>query len=75
VRAFVQLREVLATHKELGARLAELEDKTELLALKHDHFAGNTRAQLKQVFDAIRQLMTPPEPPKKRPIGFINSKE
>ena len=75
VRAFVQLREVLATHKELAARLAELEDKTELLALKHDHFAGNTRAQLKQVFDAIRQLMTPPEPPKKRPIGFINSKE
>jgi hypothetical protein len=31
---------------------------------------SNTRNQLKQVFDAIRELMTPPDPPK-RPIGFI----
>jgi len=75
VRAFVQLREVLATHKELATRLAELEGKTELLALKHDQLAGNTRAQLKQVFDAIRQLMTPPEPAKKRAIGFVSPKE
>lgn len=71
VRAFVQLREVLVTNKELAAKLEELEQKTELLALKHDTLAQNTRAQLKQVFDAIRELMTPPEPPKKRPIGFI----
>ena len=35
---------------------------------QHDTFARNTRAQLKQVFDAIRELMTPPEPQKKRPI-------
>ncbi|HEU0204308.1 MAG TPA: ORF6N domain-containing protein [Burkholderiaceae bacterium] len=69
VRAFVQLREVLATHKELAKRLAELEQQTEALALKHDQLAGNTRAQLKQVFEAIRELMIPPEP-KKRPIGF-----
>ncbi len=75
VRAFVQLREVLATHKELAARLAELENKTELLALKHDNLADNSRAQLKQVFDAIRQLMAPPEPVKKRPIGFISPKD
>lgn len=75
VRAFVQLREVLATHKELAARLAELESKTELMALKHDELAGNTRAQLKQVFEAIRQLMTPPEPAKKRSIGFVQSKD
>jgi len=75
VRAFVQLREVLATHKELAARLAELESKTELLALKQDNLAGNTRAQLKQVFDAIRQLMASPEPAKKRPIGFVTSKD
>jgi len=69
VRAFVLLREVLASHKDLAQRLAELEQKTEALALKHDQLAANTRAQLKQVFDAIRELMIPPET-KKRPIGF-----
>lgn len=33
----------------------------------------DTRAQLKQVFDALRELMTPaePPPPPKRPIGFL----
>jgi hypothetical protein len=49
---------------------AELQDKTESLAMSHDTFSRNTRAQLKQVFDALRELMTPPEPPK-RPIGFL----
>lgn len=75
MRVFVRLREMLASNKELAARLAELESKTELLAFKHDQFADNTRAQLKQVFEAIRQLMTPPEPAKKHPIGFIDPKE
>lgn len=70
VRAFVQLRETLANNKGLAAKLEELEQKTEALALRHDSLAANTRAQLKQVFDAIRELMTPPEP-KRRPIGFI----
>lgn len=75
VRAFVQLREVLATHRDLAVKLADLERKTELLALKHDSFAQNTRAQLQQVFDAIRSLMTPDETPKKRSIGFIAPKD
>ena len=70
VRAFVQLREVLATHKDLAAKLATLERQTQALALKHDTLAQNTRLQLKQVFEAIRELMVPPEP-KKRPIGFV----
>ena len=70
VRAFVRLRETLAAHKGLAAKLEELEQKTEALALRHDAFATNTRAQLRQVFDAIRELMIPPEP-KRRPIGFI----
>ena len=70
VRAFVQLREVLATHKDLAAKLATLERQTQALALKHDTLAQNTRLQLKQVFEAIHELMTPPEP-KKRPIGFV----
>jgi hypothetical protein len=37
-------------------------------------FSHNTRAQLKKVFDALRELMTPPDPPK-RPIGFINPED
>jgi len=75
MRIFVRLRDTLESNKELAAKLEELERKTELLALKHDTLAQNTRAQLKQVFDAIRELMTPPEPPKKRPIGFIPPKD
>ena len=54
VRAFVQLREVLATHKDLAAKLATLERQTQALALKHDTLAQNTRLQLKQVFEAIQ---------------------
>lgn len=70
VRAFVQLRELMAGHRDLSKRLDDLEHKTEALALSHDTFSRNTRAQLKQVFDALRELMTPPDPPK-RPIGFV----
>ncbi len=71
VRAFVQLREVLATHKDLAVKLATLERQMQALALKHDSLAQNTRLELKQVFEAIRELMAPPEPAKKRRIGFV----
>lgn len=71
VRAFVRLREVLASSRELAAKLDALEQKTELLSLQHETLAGNTRAQFKQVFEALRQLMTPPPEPQKRPIGFV----
>jgi hypothetical protein len=74
VRAFVRLRETLATHKDLASQLQVLEKKTEALALKHDTFAENTRLQLRQVFDAIRELMRAPEP-KRRPIGFVTPDE
>ncbi len=74
VRAFVRMRELAATHGDLAQRLAELEDKTEALAMNHDTFSRNTRAQLKQVFDALRELVTPPDPPK-RPIGFITHED
>ena len=70
VRAFVRLRELAVTHGDLAKRLAELEDKTEAVAMNHETFSRNTRNQLKQVFDALRELMTPPDPPK-RPIGFV----
>lgn len=64
VRAFVRLRTLLATHKELAAKLAELENKLTV----HDD-------QIRLIIEAIKQLMTPPEPPKKRPIGFRVSKD
>ena len=58
MRAFVKLREILLTHKELAHKLAELERKID----KHDKDIG-------LIFEAIRQLMEPPEKPK-RLIGF-----
>lgn len=59
MRTFTRLRQILSTHKELAYKLTELERKIE----KHD-------VEIKTVFEAIRQLMTLPEEPKK-PIGFI----
>jgi hypothetical protein len=56
MRAFVRLRQMLATNADLARKLMNLEKKYD--------------AQFKVVFDAIRELMTPPEPKKKRRIGF-----
>jgi hypothetical protein len=56
MRTFVKLRRMLATHEELARKLDALERKYDL--------------QFKVVFDAIRELMTPPEPKQKRRIGF-----
>ena len=74
MRTFVRVRALAVTHHDLAKRLAELEMKTESLELSHDTFSRNTRAQLRQVFEAMRELMTPPEPPK-RPIGFVQPEE
>ncbi len=70
MRTFVRVRALAATHGDLAKRLSELEVQTDTLAMQHDTFSRNTRTQLKQVFDALRELMTPPETPK-RPIGFV----
>ena len=74
MRTFVRVRALAATHGDLAKRLSELEEKTEALGMNHDTFSRNTRAQLKQVFDALRELMTPPDPPR-RPIGFVTSED
>jgi phage regulator Rha-like protein len=66
VRAFVELREVLATHKELARRLDELESRREHKLAAHDHAVAG-------ILEAIRQLMAPPEPAKKRRIGFVQT--
>ena len=60
VRAFVQMREVLAVHKEIGKRLDDLERKVGT----HDRAIG-------QILDAIRRLTAPPEPSRRRRIGFL----
>ena len=59
MRAFVRLRQILSSHKELARKLEELERRI-----------GAHDQHIQAVFQAIRQLMTPPEP-KKRNIGFI----
>ncbi len=58
VRAFVRIREILSTNKELAHKLSELEHKLE----KHDE-------AIRSLVNAIRQLMSSPEP-KRPPIGF-----
>lgn len=63
MRAFVKLREILSTHKELSYKLAQLEKKME----KHDD-------EIKVIFNAIRQLMAP-QPETKKKIGFRREKE
>jgi hypothetical protein len=55
VRAFIRLRRMLASNAELARKLEQIEKK-------YDH-------QFQVVFDAIRQLMIPPEP-KRKEIGF-----
>jgi hypothetical protein len=78
VRAFLKLRELVSTHAELSKRLdaleSKLEEKTDHLAIQHDTFSRNTRNQLRQVFDALRELTTPPEPPR-RSIGFVTQED
>jgi len=62
VRAFVKLRELLASNEQLARKLVELEKSLTTLDLK-------TRRQFEEVYAAIRALMAPPEP-SSRPIDF-----
>jgi hypothetical protein len=63
MRAFVRFRELIASNKELAAKLDQLEKK----------FGTHDQA-ITGIMQAIRQLMTPPET-KKRPIGFVVPEE
>ena len=58
MRAFVKLREILSTHKELAQKLKELELKMD----SHDQ-------QIQAIFEVINQLISPLEKPKRK-IGF-----
>ena len=57
MRAFVRLREMLATHKDLARKLEQMENKYD--------------AQFKVVFDAIRKLMEPRPETRRRGVGFL----
>lgn len=60
VRAFIKLREMIISHKELARKIDEMEKKYD--------------AQFKVVFEAIRQLMSPPQKPIRK-IGFRREEE
>ena len=64
VRAFVQLRELLSTHRNLAAKLNELERKLQ----DHD-------GQILGIIEAMRELMNEPDEPAKPPIGFATELE
>jgi ORF6N domain len=70
MRTLVRVRALASTHGDLAKRLSELEVQTETLAIQRDTFSRSTRTQLKQVFDALRELMAPPDTPT-RPIGSV----
>lgn len=59
MRAFVKLRQIISSNKELAEKFGELEKRIQ----KHD-------VEIYSIFKAIRQLMVEPEKPKKR-IGFV----
>jgi hypothetical protein len=60
VRAFVQMREAIAAHREIGRRLDELERKV-----------GAQDAVIVGIVKALRELTQPAEAPKRRRIGFV----
>lgn len=60
VRTFVRLRQLLSTHADLARKIKSLEKRYD--------------SQFKVVFDALRQLMTPADPPKHK-IGFVAKEE
>lgn len=67
VRAFIQLRELLTSNKELAKRLDDLEARIARKLATHDQ-------AITGIINTIRGLTNPPEP-KKRPIGFVELQE
>ena len=61
VRTFIRLRKLIASHAGLADKLKRLEESYD--------------AQFRVVFDAIREIMLPKDPPKKRRLGFGDDSE
>ena len=66
MRAFVRLREILLTHKDLAAKIAALELKYK----NHDMRFSEYDKHITAIFEAIKKLMAPPPEKPRRIIGF-----
>ena len=66
MRAFVRVREILLTHKDLAAKIEALEFKYK----SHDGRLSEHDAHIAAIFEAIKQLMAPPQVSEKPRIGF-----
>ena len=66
MRAFVRLREILLTHKDLASKIAALELKYK----NHDMRFSEYDKHIMAIFEAIKKLMSPPPELPKRRIGF-----
>lgn len=66
MRAFVRLRKILLTHKDLAAKIEALELKYK----NHDAKFSEYDSQIAAIFEAIKKLLMPPPTPPKRRIGF-----
>ena len=66
MRAFVRLRQILLTHKDLAAKIEALELKYK----NHDIKLSEYDKHIAMIFEAIKELMAPPPEPPRRKIGF-----
>ncbi|MCX5666705.1 MAG: ORF6N domain-containing protein [Candidatus Omnitrophica bacterium] len=66
IRAFVRLREILLTHKDLASKIAALELKYK----NHDMRLSEYDKHIMAIFEAIKMLMAPPPGKSRRMIGF-----
>jgi len=67
MRAFVRLRQVLATHKELAARLHALEKQFVHKSKEHE-------AHIQRIYRLLDELINPVAPPKRQQIGYLTEK-
>ncbi len=65
VRAFVRLRQVIATHKDLAQRIERLEGQ-------FGHKSAEREAHIEQIYALLEELMAPHDAPKREPIGFAS---
>ena len=63
MRAFVELRRAASSYAAIEERLEELERETGARLDQHDE-------RLRQIFEALRRLISPPAHPRRRPVGF-----
>ncbi len=66
MRAFVRMRDILLTNKDLAVKIEALELKYK----NHDMKLAEYDKHIGAIFEAIKQLMTPPSVPEKPKIGF-----